>query len=35
MSSAVKANPPPQGDKITISNGKLVVPDQPIIPFIE
>ena len=35
MSSAVKASPPPQGEKITISNGKLQVPDQPIIPFIE
>ena len=26
---------PPQGQKITIANGKLQVPDQPIIPFIE
>ncbi len=26
---------PPKGDKITIKDGKLVVPDQPIIPFIE
>lgn len=25
----------PQGDKITISNGKLSVPDHPIVPFIE
>src|SRR5271163_2151540 len=25
---------PPAGDKITISNGKLTVPDNPIIPFI-
>ena len=25
---------PPQGDKITISNGKLVVPNTPVIPFI-
>jgi isocitrate dehydrogenase len=25
----------PQGDKITISNGKLTVPDRPIVPFIE
>src|SRR5471030_1015750 len=25
---------PPVGDKITISNGKLLVPDHPIIPFI-
>jgi isocitrate dehydrogenase len=35
MSTAVKLDVPPQGQKITISNGKLVVPDQPIIPFIE
>ena len=34
MSTAVKLNVPPQGQKITISNGKLTVPDQPIIPFI-
>jgi isocitrate dehydrogenase len=27
--------PPPEGEKITISDGKLHVPDQPIIPFIE
>jgi isocitrate dehydrogenase len=33
--SAVKLIVPPQGQKITISNGKLSVPDQPIIPFIE
>jgi len=26
---------PPAGDRITIQNGKLSVPDQPIIPFIE
>jgi isocitrate dehydrogenase len=26
---------PPQGDKITISNGILNIPDNPIIPFIE
>src|SRR6202035_2024123 len=26
---------PAGGEKITISNGQLVVPDQPIIPFIE
>ena len=25
----------PQGDKIHIANGKLVVPDHPVIPFIE
>ena len=35
MSTAVKLDVPTQGQKITISNGKLVVPDQPIIPFIE
>ena len=27
--------PPPQGARITISNGKLIVPENPIIPFIE
>jgi len=27
--------PPAQGEKITISNGKLQVPDRPIVPFIE
>ena len=26
---------PPGGEKISISNGTLRVPDQPIIPFIE
>jgi len=26
---------PPSGEKITLSNGSLIVPDQPIIPFIE
>src|SRR6188508_1339853 len=35
MSTALKLNVPAQGQKITIANGKLVVPDQPIIPFIE
>jgi isocitrate dehydrogenase len=30
-----KATPPAQGAKITIQNGKLAVPDNPIIPFIE
>jgi len=35
MSTAVKFVVPPQGQKITISNGKLTVPDQPIIPYIE
>ena len=32
---ALRINPPAQGQKITIRNGKLHVPDQPIIPFIE
>jgi isocitrate dehydrogenase len=27
--------PPPNGSPITLQNGKLVVPDNPIIPFIE
>ncbi len=35
MSTALKLNVPTQGQKITISNGKLNVPDQPIVPFIE
>ncbi|HMN43860.1 MAG TPA: NADP-dependent isocitrate dehydrogenase [Povalibacter sp.] len=35
MSTAVKLNVPAQGQKITIQNGKLSVPDQPIVPFIE
>ncbi|MBX3696097.1 MAG: NADP-dependent isocitrate dehydrogenase [Steroidobacteraceae bacterium] len=30
-----KITPPAGGAKITIANGKLAVPDQPIIPFIE
>jgi isocitrate dehydrogenase len=33
--AAPKITPPPQGAKITIKNGKLNVPDNPIIPFIE
>ena len=33
--ATVKYTPPAGGEKITISNGKLTVPDQPIIPFIE
>ncbi len=32
---AMKVTPPAQGEKITISKGKLHVPDRPIIPFIE
>ncbi|NLG77565.1 MAG: NADP-dependent isocitrate dehydrogenase, partial [Xanthomonadaceae bacterium] len=35
MATAVKLNVPSQGQKITIRDGKLSVPDQPIIPFIE
>ena len=37
MSTAAKVTltPPPGGAKITIRDGKLVVPDNPIIPFIE
>jgi isocitrate dehydrogenase len=35
MSTALKLNVPPQGQKITIKDGKLTVPDQPIVPFIE
>jgi isocitrate dehydrogenase len=35
MSSAVKLNVPTQGEKITISNGRLNVPARPIVPFIE
>ena len=33
--SAATPTPPPGGSRITIQNGKLTVPDQPIIPFIE
>jgi isocitrate dehydrogenase len=33
--AAPKITPPAQGAKITIKNGKLVVPENPIIPFIE
>jgi isocitrate dehydrogenase len=35
MSTALKLNVPAQGQKITIQNGRLIVPDQPIVPFIE
>ena len=35
MPSTVKLSVPPEGQKITISNGRLQVPDQPIVPFIE
>ena len=30
-----KITPPATGEKLTISSGKLVVPDHPVIPFIE
>src|SRR5215471_11102045 len=37
MSTAApsKVTPPAQGAKITIRDGKLIVPDNPIVPFIE
>jgi isocitrate dehydrogenase len=37
MSTAapLKLTPPAQGAKITLRDGKLVVPDNPIVPFIE
>jgi isocitrate dehydrogenase len=35
MSQYAKLVPPTGGQKITFTNGKLVVPDHPIIPFIE
>ena len=35
MATAIKLEVPAQGSRITISNGKLAVPDQPIVPFIE
>jgi isocitrate dehydrogenase len=35
MSTAIKLEVPAQGQKITISNGKLAVPANPIVPFIE
>src|ERR1700720_885904 len=33
--AALKITPPAQGAKISIRDGKLTVPDNPIIPFIE
>ncbi|MGH8316541.1 MAG: NADP-dependent isocitrate dehydrogenase [Steroidobacteraceae bacterium] len=33
--ASLSVTPPVQGAKITLRNGKLVVPDNPIIPFIE
>jgi len=35
MSATLKITPPPQGAKIAIQDGKLRVPANPIIPFIE
>jgi isocitrate dehydrogenase len=35
MASYVKLTPPKDGEKITIRNGVLSVPERPIIPFIE
>jgi isocitrate dehydrogenase len=35
MSTYVKLSPPTDGQRITFENGKLVVPDHPIITFIE
>jgi isocitrate dehydrogenase len=35
MATFDKLVPPTQGAEITVKDGKLVVPDQPIIPFIE
>jgi isocitrate dehydrogenase len=35
MPTTPKPTPPPAGQKISISGGKLIVPDRPIIPYIE
>ncbi|HVM31670.1 MAG TPA: NADP-dependent isocitrate dehydrogenase [bacterium] len=35
MAYAYQSVKPPQGDKVHIQNGKLVVPDHPILPYIE
>ncbi len=35
MPTYVKLTPPTRGEKITMTNGKLHVPDHPVIPFIE
>src|SRR3972149_5994169 len=35
MPSYQKLKPPTRGQKITIVNGTLRVPDEPVIPFIE
>ncbi|HUI59735.1 MAG TPA: NADP-dependent isocitrate dehydrogenase, partial [Steroidobacteraceae bacterium] len=33
--AAMKITPPAQGAKVSIRDGKLIVPENPIIPFIE
>ena len=33
--ASLKITPPPHGTKIAIEDGKLRVPENPIIPFIE
>jgi isocitrate dehydrogenase len=35
MSTYVKLSPPSDGQRITFENGKLIVPDRPILTFIE
>ena len=35
MNSYERLTPPSKGDKIKIVNGKIQVPDDPVIPFIE
>jgi isocitrate dehydrogenase len=35
MATYTKLTPPARGERITISGGRLTVPDHPIIPFIE
>jgi len=35
MLALEKLTPPKEGERIQVRNGRLVVPDQPIIPFIE
>lgn len=35
MGTYVKLTPPSHGERITFENGKLIVPDHPIITFIE
>jgi isocitrate dehydrogenase len=35
MENYARLHPPTEGKKIEMTNGRLVVPDQPVIPFIE